>query len=379
MKNNMKSLAFFTCYFILLVDCTFRYVNDIDAILHAVYMYITIPLLCLLIFDNIRKLQFKKLLLVALFLLVGAATHFISGNNTLLTIILFVCAFKSIDMDNLLKFSIAVRLIFLTILFMLFCLGLTKASVYIREDGIARYALGFGNLNNLSTYILSLVLQIVYLHRKNIRAIDILIALVGLLSIVFITASRTHAFILLFLMVYMIVKLVTNRHSDNVMRVKNKLIRLFCAHSFFIMAVVSVCLYLLYAEGSQIAQQINVVSSGRISTASKIIDINGLSMWGQPVDRYSVYGDHIPLDNVYAYIILYFGPVISLIFAYVYRKCTESYFDKKDDLGAIELVIFSIIGLSEHFALEITYNPFLLHMSNYLLGDDKRKERNDKK
>lgn len=364
MKKNLKRAAFFFCYAVLLIDLTFRYAYGIGDITHTILNYVVMPLLCFLIVDNLNGLSLKRAVWLLLILAAAVSTRIISNDNLIMLGTFFICAFKGISLDSLIKFSIPIRIISLIVLIILFNLGLTEAETYTRVDGVIRYAYGFGNINNFSTYILSIVLQFVYLDRKKFRLRDVLAILVGLLTIVIMTASRTHVGILSLLLVVVVVPFF--RSKARRIEIKNKLLKFCIVHSFLIMTLLSLLAYVGYINGNSFAKEIDLATSKRISTVKTLVDMNGVAPFGQEIDRSTAGGGHRVLDNSYAYILLYFGPLTMTAVAHLYKLGIQSFFRKKDDTGAVFISLYNIAGLMEHFSVEVSMNIFLLNFSNLI-------------
>lgn len=364
MRKNLKSLIFFFCYAVLIADVTFRYAYGINEVVHSLLNFVVMPLLGILIVDNLNGLSLKRILILLSIIFIGVATRFISNDNTIMLAVLFICAFKDIDLDSLIRFNIPVRIVCMVILIVLFNLGLTESETYSRIDGVTRYAYGFGNINNLSTYILSIVLQVVYLDRKKIKLRDITIVSIGLVAIFVLTASRTHLAILILVLVLLIVTFAKSKSRE--IKVRNKFLKFFIVHSFIIMALLSLVTYIAYINGGSYAEEINMLTSKRVSTVKTLVDMNGVALFGQEVNRLSANGGQRVLDNSYAYLLLYFGPIILTGIAYIYKKGIRYFFNEKDDTGAVFVGLYNVAGLMEHFSVETSMNIFLLCFSNLI-------------
>lgn len=372
-KKNLKQVVFLICYAILLADITLRYAEGVSDVTHFALNFIAMPLLVLLIIDNLNGLSLKRALAVLGVVAVGVATRLIANDNTLMLSCLFICAFKGMELDDVVKMSIPLRIILLTILLALFNLGLTKATEYTRNDGVVRYAYGFGNLNNLSTYILSTILQILYLDRKRIGWRDLAVVLASFIIIAVVTASRTHEAILLISAIFIIYTIFRSKAREKKqILIKSKVLKFFCKYSFLIMLLISAAVYLLYKDGNSFADSINSLTSSRVSTVKRLIDVNGISLFGQNVNRITTLGTRRALDNSYAYILLYYGPVVLVAVALYSKKCIKNLLEHKDDALALLLTVYNIAGLAERFAIEVSTNTFLLGFSKLIYGNEEK-------
>ena len=144
------------------------------------------------------------------------------------------------------------------------------------------------------------------------------------------------------------------------------------------MAIVSLATYIGFINGNHMALSINKMSSGRVSSVQTLVKTNGIALFGQNVDRTSKTSDaQRVLDNSYAYMLLYYGPIIISIIAYIYRKGMKKIINEKDYICALFLALYNAAGLMEHFSLEVATNPFMLSISELLYDEKKAKKIGD--
>ena len=376
MNKSLRKILFLSCYAIFLFDVTFRHTDTINELAHFLLNFISMPILCLLIVDNLNGLTRKRALAVISVVAVGVSSRLITNDNTLMLACILICAFKDIDFKNVILFSLILKCVFLITLLALFYMNLTDATIYIREDGIVRYTYGFSNINGFGAYVFSIIIQFLYLDGKSIRLRDALVVLTGIIIINIFTASKTPMLILSILLIYIVYTIIKQKsHSALVLR--RKLSKFFVVHSFIIMALISLFAYVGYVNNNQAAKDLNKLTSGRISSVHTLVEMNGISMFGQEVDRSSGSSDDTRrvLDNSYAYLVLYYGPIMLCIIAYIYRKGIETAIAQKNDACAAFIALYNVAGLMEHFSLEVSINPFLLTFSNMLYYKTPRQSR----
>jgi hypothetical protein len=347
----------------------------ISDVVHNAFNLVIMPILSLIIIDNLNGLTAKRALLVLSILIAGIGTRLISNDNTIMIACFFLCAFKGMDFDELLKKTIPIKVFLLVTILLLYYLGLTEVKEYVRSDEVLRYSYGFSNINGLSTYIFSLVTQIIYLHRKRIKFIDLLLVISGIAVILLVTASRTQSYSLILLLIYVIAKMTVRKNRIKRLVVENHLVIQLVINSFIIMALTSLAVYILYVNGNSSANAIDALTSGRISSVKKIVDVNGVATFGQELDRTTIDGTQRVLDNGYAFALLYFGPIVTAFLLYVSRKSMQLLWRSKKYTHAIIMAIYSVGGLMEKFPLEVAANPFLLSISGLIYKDKKEKQK----
>lgn len=375
MKKSLKWRLFLVCYVALLADTTLRCAMGISDVVHNAFNLVIMPILSLIIIDNLNGLTAKRALLVLSILIAGIGTRLISNDNTIMIACFFLCAFKGMDFDELLKKTIPIKVFLLVTILLLYYLGLTEVKEYVRSDEVLRYSYGFSNINGLSTYIFSLVTQIIYLHRKRIKFIDLLLVISGIAVILLVTASRTQSYSLILLLIYVIAKMTVRKNRIKRLVVENHLVIQLVINSFIIMALTSLAVYILYVNGNSSANAIDALTSGRISSVKKIVDVNGVATFGQELDRTTIDGTQRVLDNGYAFALLYFGPIVTAFLLYVSRKSMQLLWRSKKYTHAIIMAIYSVGGLMEKFPLEVAANPFLLSISGLIYKDKKEKQK----
>ena len=302
-------------------------------------------------------------------------TRITTDNNLLLSLWLLVVAGRNIKLDDLIKYDLIIKIPALIILPCLYFSGLTYVNVHYREGEI-RHSMGFNNPNTFSTYVMSVLIEILYLRRSRLGLFDILLAILAIFLIDYYADSRTQIVCIIGLVTILFTnKIMEKRRRPIKMNFFKKIITLVIDHAFTIMLVLSLCFVGIYSSlPSESGESLNNVTHSRISTAAKMMDEYDVNMFGQKVeliyrDRAMQTGEDIKnLDNAYIYMLLTYGLVVTILYAFFMKKYMQKARMDKNIIRYI-MLIYLVGGLMEHFCLEPQLNIFLLYFSYVLYND----------
>ena len=363
-SERFRSVVFYICYALMISETFFRHTTAINPIAHYTYTYIAIPLLCILIVINFIESKNKTRLILMLVVAISIVLRFVSGNNYLLTAALFICAFKRVDFCKLIKLSVCTKIALLIILAFLYFNGLTDRGPVIQGE-LVRHSMGFGNPNTFSTHVLSIIIQMFYLHRNKLRPIDTLVFIIGVASIYGFTHSKTQIICAIIAAgVYLSRKLVNIKNGG--LRV---FVRATLCGSFVIGAIISLSAIFLYMANPSSMKQLDELSSKRLSSAASVIEKNnGIAPFGKKVDRFVLKNDNAAkvFDNGYAFFLLYYGIIPMLAFTILFCAYNKKSIKKDGGQTAWMFMVYAVSGITEHFFIEIAANVFLLKYSNLI-------------
>ena len=107
------------------------------------------------------------------------------------------------SLDKFIKFDIKLRASLVGLLFVTYFLGLTNSEVMYRDNGIARYSLGFQHPNLLGAYVLSICAEYIYLRYKKINFVDYIVLVVVTILLTIITDSRSAQIGMILLLIFL--------------------------------------------------------------------------------------------------------------------------------------------------------------------------------
>ena len=217
-KLNINKILFYISYTMLLFSTMFKQVKGIEQLSNIM---ITIAMIILLICTlyNLQKIKKRDLLIIYIAFGLSFITKIITKNNMIIILLLLIFSLKNIKFNDLLKYDIKIKILFLLIVVALYFGGFTNVNIHYR-NGVMRHSMGFSNPNSFSTYIMSIVIEIMYLRNKKIGLIDLIYVILSIYIINYYASSRTQilcliAFYLLFVLNKKNVKLIVKNKFLN--------------------------------------------------------------------------------------------------------------------------------------------------------------------
>jgi len=303
------------------------------------------------------------LILPALFLI--SSRH--SGTQNFLSILIFVFYVSDEDIKVIIT-SLGIG----TLLGILATIGSVLLGIIpniVTEGTRIRQAWGFGVPVLLSGFYLNVGYVYLYLQRKKLTIIKLVVLLLPAVWIYLVTDGRMSFFslILVSLLCYIFTKINTHR---------KKIANILAIFSIFTF-ITSFFLIIILArnlETNQFVGTLNSFSTGRISWAATYLDIYSPSFWGQSIARVGVADSRIigqpvmVLDNAFLTMLLEQG-VFVLLVTTIALFALINYLRKKEDV--VSLVIWSIIILTFSIGNNSLYfwrNPLIFQFV-YLIRD----------
>lgn len=375
-KLNINKILFYISYTMLLFSTMFKQVKGIEQLSNIM---ITIAMIILLICTlyNLQKIKKRDLLIIYIAFGLSFITKIITKNNMIIILLLLIFSLKNIKFNDLLKYDIKIKILFLLIVVALYFGGFTNVNIHYR-NGVMRHSMGFSNPNSFSTYIMSIVIEIMYLRNKKIGLIDLIYVILSIYIINYYASSRTQilcliAFYLLFVLNKKNVKLI----------VKNKFLNLILNNMFWILTFVSILLIILYQQGNPTVIKLNTLLSKRIATSLAIFDNYDVNLFGNKLylvtsmqsKLYNVKA--VALDNAYIYLLLSYGIVQYFVIGLFIKKYMKYLTNNENNILKFILLVYLISGLMERFFMEYQYNIFLLYFAYLFYSKNRVKSKDD--
>ena len=115
----------------------------------------------------------KEYLVIAMFLVLGAISYFVTGRNEIVRVVMFIAACKNIDMKKCLKmvFYLTLSGCLLIMLLSVFGIGgdMALTQEYGRGSVETRYVLGMGHPNALQCMVWALTVLFLYLYGEKMK------------------------------------------------------------------------------------------------------------------------------------------------------------------------------------------------------------------
>ena len=356
----MRKLIFYICYSVILSCNMLRNVAFFDdGVSSAVYLFACI-VLAFLSFLNLDRANPRRVLLLVITTLALTALSYFTHDTFLVTIWLVILSFKGIDFDETVRFDLAVKFVLFLLVVVLHELGLASSKI-IYDGSIMRYSMGFGNPNAFSTYIMSMVVEFLYLRRNRHRILDFIIVVGSIITIFFVAGSRTQ--IVAIACAYLIFLIGFER-----IRVPtNMIIKFVIENLFAIMAVLSIVMAGIYMNNPNLMSGLDQVLSGRVHISARVIDEYGIDLIKTESDVREL--NKLTIDNQYIYILVVDGVVVTCACSWFMNRYLKYLSEEEKYAIYYIMIIFIITGLVEKICLRPQYDVFLLYASSMVYGN----------
>ena len=279
-----------------------------------------------------------------------------SKDYLFIKIALVLGASKGIEFRKCIKYDCIFRIILIIFVMTLCRLGYANDVISYNENTI-RHSLGFTNPNTLGMHLMILAMDIIYLSKKRVSFINLLISFVLCLVSAYFSGSKTITIILLLMIVLFTIYKIWPR------LIEKKIIKQSITYMPFILSLVVVIVMAFYMNGK--AFELNDLLSNRLYNIAFYKEKYGLSIFGKYL------GDlHVTLDTFYAYLLYRLGIISFLLYTFAFIYLFKMLYKKKNYDLIIIMLCFLIYGLSERIWMYIDYNIFILSFGFIIFNDN---------
>ncbi len=374
-KIKIADLLFFFAWTIYLISYTFFKLSELSVMfdLSKVYKYIqilvgTIFLIKIIFVD---KHRLKDLLIYFAIIVLFLINAYFADTEFLLFILLIVLASKNIDFKKFVQNDIKIRILLLFIIIFLCLIGfLPNFSRII--NGIYKQSFGFAHPNVLCTYVVTILLEILYLNKK-INLIYIIFNIFILSVLYYFCNSRTsiYAYIIVFIM-YIGIK-----NKEKFFNHK-KISRLFCGLPIILFLLSIFCIY-LYGIKNEFIIILNNLLTTRISSGYRFFSNYGITLFGSPIKTISTRAallSGVSIDTIdmgYLKIAINNGLLISLVIIGVLVFLQKNAIKTNNYKILLISTYFIIVGFAEANICNVLLN--FSFVSLFYLIDLRKKQK----
>ena len=329
---------------------------------------------CIIIIEN----TFKRELLIGL-LAVGMCFSLgmlCSANKTMVLYFLLIMAASGLRSSFVLKISFIIQTVIFSMTILCSQIGLAVDFDFSSEMRV-RHGLGFAWTTTGSILFFYMVLQYVYLRKRNASIIEyVILEAVNYLLYRFTDSRMAFLLTTLYLLFFCMERLF--RHP---WKISEKAGHLFCIVPTII-SLGSLLAFRFYREGSSVWDKLNSVLSDRLALGSRAIHQYGYTLFGQKIKwvGYSVQNpqmtvDYNYVDCSYLQLALEYG-LIFLCIVIIFYTIILFKAVKSRDYYLVWTVLF-VMGLSitEPRLMQFAFNPFpILLLCRFHVSMEKKKK-----
>ena len=369
--KNASSILFYLSLMMAEIGWMFTNIKIVSNICEPlINCSILLLIICCLIQSN--KYSKKSFPLIIVLICSFIANAYITGNTTLLLLLLFCLACKNVDIDKLINFNWKFQLLLILVVIICYFLGVTNNFYLYRADGVIRSSMGFSHPNAFGMYLFSNFCQFLYCNIKKYHtSIFIIIGiLLAYLSSTF-SDSRGSVYSFIILIIFTIIfKVKTKKTHLNGFTTKILII------VPIILSFLSLVIAFNYNSKNEFLYNINSKLTGRISSASYIVNNYDVKVFGQKLPLVSTAESMrsgksaLVLDNAYIKLLYQYGILVFLAFIIFYCILIKKSIKADNWILLVILLVFAIRGLTGNILFNLYGNIFLLYFSKIMYGDD---------
>jgi hypothetical protein len=371
-----SNLLFYISWFIFLASYFLLQQSEIMYMYDVADIYKVIKVVFILILalkmTIVDKYDLKKCILyfVVLGLLFLNSTN-VESDMVFFTVLVAFSAHK-IDFDKFLKYDIKIRIFFIALIIFLCLIGALPN--FTREiNGTFKQSFGFSHPNVLCLNVVTVLLEYMYLNKKNSFKYIIINVIATLLLMHFCNARTSiYAYIIIFILNLII------RNKEKVF--SNKLIKICMCILPIMMLGLSFYFVEQYKYGNQTIIKLDEIVTTRISNGYSFYNDYGITAFGSKIETVGTRKAELTgakvriLDMGYLRLAINNGIVVCLIF--VLLLCANQFliYKQKNYKLLLFSLFFIIIGLFETNIYNIAFNVCLIQFINLFSKKNERTE-----
>ena len=321
-------------------------------------------MLCLGIKLVFTKYSVKEMLVMAALALYAVVIYLKTGYITFTITVVTLLGAKDIDVHDLLKKVLFVRLICMTVLVSASVAGIV--SNYVKdqyEDGLT-YSYGFQNPNDFMVNVFINVTLIFHLNYKKLNILYFALSAYAFYAVFCVTKSMTGMMLGVFLLVVFLCLKLFDKLGNFGQKLK-KLISalvvptsLWCFIGTFIVSVV-------FDANNKFMFTLDQIVSGRLKIQHQYWLNYGFSLFGKDISRGAARWDGVQINNGFLdsnyWCSFYKYGFVSVMIFIIFLVGASLYFHKKKNYNVVIIInTICIYGLMEDFLISSIVNPFLL-------------------
>lgn len=363
------SYIIYLTYNILSVSFYAKYISSLDKVV------VIICISLLLLKELIEyKFNYRDLLVLLICGLCFILFYKNIGINQA-TLMIFIYSARNINMLDILKISYKISLVLLIFIIISGKLGIIEN--YIGIDGERqRDYLGFRYALYPTSILGNIVFLKVYIERKNITWLSLIILFISSVILYLFTDSRLTTGISV---VIIIVAALFKKYDS----IENIFKRGYLIISYIVSAVTSIYFTLKYDYLSEWQSNLNGLLGGRLSLGNMTLDFYGINWFGKKINligmgldadgEQNISDTYDYVDNLYIQLLLRMGILFLIIFVLIMTIMVYKAYKNKNLYLVIILVLLALHGIIDDLILSIQFNSFFMVVSTVLYTCNKTK------
>lgn len=323
---------------------------------------------CLVIIFFLEKYKKSEFLWIIFLLIVSLLSFFKTRSFTFLSIFLFVCASKNINLEKVFHKLFWSELAICTLVIIFALVGLIQNRNSQDVDGISRICFGFVHPNSCGAIMINLSFLNVLLYKGRMRLWNYGL-LIGLIVLNIIGPKCKTAIVILCLLTLFVLILSTDSKWIK------QTVSVFLKRVPVILIVFSFIGVVLYSKGSTFIMMLNEFLSTRLYQMSYFWERYNVNLFGQTLDiinsgAASYTTQAHALDNGYLYLVLGYGLIPFVVFCFFMIKVVQKIALSKEHILMVVFILMLVVGFMETILFKIELNSLLLLYAWVLFRED---------
>ena len=321
-------------------------------------------MLCLGVKLVLTKYTVKEIVVMAAIALYAVFIYLKTGYITFTITVVTLLGAKNIDVYDLMKKVLFVRLICMTVLISASTAGIVGNFVKDQYDDGLTYSFGFQNPNDFMVNVFVNVALIFYLNYKKLNVLYFLLSAYAFYAVYCVTKSMTGMMLGVFLLVVFLFLKIFDRLGSVGNKIKQIIsaavvpTSLWCFIGTFIVSAV-------FDVNNRFMFTLDQLVSGRLKIQHQYWLNYGFSLLGKDISRGAARWDGVQINNGFLdsnyWCSFYKYGFVSVMIFIVFLVAASWYFHKKKDYNVVIIInTLCIYGLMEDFLISSIVNPFLL-------------------
>lgn len=324
-------------------------------------------MLCLGIKLVLTKYTVKEIVVMAAIALYAVFIYLKTGYITFTITVVTLLGAKNIDVYDLMKKVLFVRLICMTVLISASTAGIVGNFVKDQYDDGLTYSFGFQNPNDFMVNVFVNVALIFYLNYKKLNVLYFLLSAYAFYAVYCVTKSMTGMMLGVFLLVVFLFLKIFDRLGNVGNKIKQIIsaavvpTSLWCFIGTFIVSAV-------FDVNNRFMFTLDQLVSGRLKIQHQYWLNYGFSLLGKDISRGAARWDGVQinngfLDSNYWCSFYKYGFVTEMFFIACLVFASWYFYKKKNYNLTIIINTLCLYGLMEDFLISSVVNPFLLFVA----------------
>lgn len=271
-----------------------------------------------------------------------------SHYNHLFYFLLILLSSRNIDLYKAIQLDFYARIVLISFIILLGLTGLIENYVTYRTGSeMLRYSLGFLHPNTLASFMLGLIMEDAWLHRRKFSGLYCIVIWSISIIVYLITLNRTSVLIAV-LFPFFVIPLSNATPRGEIGRFSGFFLKdLYALLTLFSLIAMLNCNHSLVLKG------FDILLSNRFSNAYRVFQNYGVSLFGQSIKLVSVkmarlfnYSISL-LDVAYIRLMLQGGCILLVFMAVLYRNLTTGILRANDRYTLLIVCLFMLYGIGE--------------------------------